>query len=170
MKKFFCIKLLCLLSVLLSINEAYSTTIQNKKAVKPSPPAKNSTIRAYTESERWTYYGGDEFNDNEIDTSKWSLYDNNNTYGQPQGMIQFYNASQVSETTDSQGNGVLVITSKRMKGKTITTPDGASYEAWNSGFITSGGRYAPKPTKVFAERSEERRVGKECRSRWSPYH
>ena len=24
--------------------------------------------------------------------------------------------------------------------------------------------------KVDAERSEERRVGKECRSRWSPYH
>ena len=24
--------------------------------------------------------------------------------------------------------------------------------------------------KVFTERSEERRVGKECRSRWSPYH
>ena len=23
---------------------------------------------------------------------------------------------------------------------------------------------------VFAGRSEERRVGKECRSRWSPYH
>ena len=23
---------------------------------------------------------------------------------------------------------------------------------------------------IFAERSEERRVGKECRSRWSPYH
>ena len=22
----------------------------------------------------------------------------------------------------------------------------------------------------FADRSEERRVGKECRSRWSPYH
>ena len=22
----------------------------------------------------------------------------------------------------------------------------------------------------FAHRSEERRVGKECRSRWSPYH
>ena len=25
-------------------------------------------------------------------------------------------------------------------------------------------------TDVEAERSEERRVGKECRSRWSPYH
>ena len=24
--------------------------------------------------------------------------------------------------------------------------------------------------RVLAERSEERRVGKECRSRWSPYH
>src|SRR5215216_7339044 len=26
------------------------------------------------------------------------------------------------------------------------------------------------PVWGFAERSEERRVGKECRSRWSPYH
>ena len=25
-------------------------------------------------------------------------------------------------------------------------------------------------TAMFATRSEERRVGKECRSRWSPYH
>ena len=25
-------------------------------------------------------------------------------------------------------------------------------------------------TPVFEHRSEERRVGKECRSRWSPYH
>ena len=24
--------------------------------------------------------------------------------------------------------------------------------------------------KVLVDRSEERRVGKECRSRWSPYH
>ena len=24
--------------------------------------------------------------------------------------------------------------------------------------------------QILAERSEERRVGKECRSRWSPYH
>ena len=26
------------------------------------------------------------------------------------------------------------------------------------------------PYAVLASRSEERRVGKECRSRWSPYH
>ena len=27
-----------------------------------------------------------------------------------------------------------------------------------------------KPKKMIKIRSEERRVGKECRSRWSPYH
>ena len=27
-----------------------------------------------------------------------------------------------------------------------------------------------EPAEAAAERSEERRVGKECRSRWSPYH
>src|SRR5882762_7272035 len=29
---------------------------------------------------------------------------------------------------------------------------------------------APQPTPQSGVRSEERRVGKECRSRWSPYH
>ena len=29
---------------------------------------------------------------------------------------------------------------------------------------------AVAPLEYEAERSEERRVGKECRSRWSPYH
>src|SRR3712207_7616818 len=33
------------------------------------------------------------------------------------------------------------------------------------------GAPAPLPTDLpVGERSEERRVGKECRSRWSPYH
>ena len=29
---------------------------------------------------------------------------------------------------------------------------------------------ANAPSALFLARSEERRVGKECRSRWSPYH
>ena len=34
-----------------------------------------------------------------------------------------------------------------------------------------GGAFAVKPPLVIRLlRSEERRVGKECRSRWSPYH
>ena len=31
-------------------------------------------------------------------------------------------------------------------------------------------QYIPKTTSSYGGRSEERRVGKECRSRWSPYH
>ena len=30
--------------------------------------------------------------------------------------------------------------------------------------------YASKTLEIYRDRSEERRVGKECRSRWSPYH
>src|SRR5476651_1277059 len=35
--------------------------------------------------------------------------------------------------------------------------------------IAEGGRRM-RPVVVPSSRSEERRVGKECRSRWSPYH
>src|SRR5260370_36710762 len=31
-------------------------------------------------------------------------------------------------------------------------------------------RYSPPAAGQYSYRSEERRVGKECRSRWSPYH
>ena len=37
-------------------------------------------------------------------------------------------------------------------------------------FLTHGHRYSVKYTLDALLRSEERRVGKECRSRWSPYH
>ena len=54
------------------------------------------------------------------------------------------------------------------------------YKNIESAFSRKGGYYGMKP-KEFAglingmgmswkSRSEERRVGKECRSRWSPYH
>ena len=40
-----------------------------------------------------------------------------------------------------------------------------------SGAITVISREDGSGTRgAFIERSEERRVGKECRSRWSPYH
>ena len=32
------------------------------------------------------------------------------------------------------------------------------------------GKVAIQKDTTFSQRSEERRVGKECRSRWSPYH
>ena len=52
-------------------------------------------------------------------------------------------------------------------------------QAWTTGRAGIGGvAFAKKPEEVRAHtkrmlamaRSEERRVGKECRSRWSPYH
>ncbi len=40
--------------------------------------------------------------------------------------------------------------------------------------LTGDSRMANDPSQVIGSpgmgRSEERRVGKECRSRWSPYH
>ena len=39
----------------------------------------------------------------------------------------------------------------------------------NEIYIKSGTDYK-EMTKELLARSEERRVGKECRSRWSPYH
>ena len=36
--------------------------------------------------------------------------------------------------------------------------------------IFFGYTQCPDVCPITAERSEERRVGKECRSRWSPYH
>src|SRR2546422_4960100 len=43
------------------------------------------------------------------------------------------------------------------------------------GYAATGMYYSPdtkryKPADFICDRSEERRVGKECRSRWSPYH
>ena len=41
---------------------------------------------------------------------------------------------------------------------------------WEIGLVNLRGENHPSHKLSSAERSEERRVGKECRSRWSPYH
>src|SRR3989442_3116601 len=43
-------------------------------------------------------------------------------------------------------------------------------EAKALGFHTKPGLIGPVTFLLLGKRSEERRVGKECRSRWSPYH
>ena len=43
-------------------------------------------------------------------------------------------------------------------GQTVNMNEITDYRTWQKG------------GEIVAERSEERRVGKECRSRWSPYH
>ena len=49
--------------------------------------------------------------------------------------------------------------------------DGLEEEnAADGGFGAGLARLWEKGCESFLDRSEERRVGKECRSRWSPYH
>ena len=45
-------------------------------------------------------------------------------------------------------------------GATLGTPDGVEVRDVRGAVVAPG----------LVDRSEERRVGKECRSRWSPYH
>src|ERR1035441_10197026 len=57
----------------------------------------------------------------------------------------------------------------------IQTVNGAVYRfedsPVNTGRVTGTTNFVEtNPLAVNAARSEERRVGKECRSRWSPYH
>src|SRR5256886_4150540 len=48
------------------------------------------------------------------------------------------------------------------------------WRPWTKQEIEASERAASEPRTIFEplakKRSEERRVGKECRSRWSPYH
>ena len=45
-----------------------------------------------------------------------------------------------------------------------------SLSSYRDKFILKGGMLVAAMVGLDARRSEERRVGKECRSRWSPYH
>ena len=61
-----------------------------------------------------------------------------------------------------EGNEPVVIANSEGK---RTTPSVVA-------FVDGGERKVGDPAKrqAITNRSEERRVGKECRSRWSPYH
>src|ERR1017187_10594489 len=55
---------------------------------------------------------------------------------------------------------------------THRTPSHSSKKAVSSGPCNrmSNRKFSPSKTAINVSRSDERRVGKECRSRWSPYH
>ena len=56
----------------------------------------------------------------------------------------------------------------KLRGRTIHVPE-STYRASGINFMGSRIKSLLFTTDVLC-RSEERRVGKECRSRWSPYH
>ena len=53
-----------------------------------------------------------------------------------------------------------------VEGLILKSPNDHDFPKWKGELFVGGRRYGD----VFEKRSEERRVGKECRSRWSPYH
>ena len=61
-----------------------------------------------------------------------------------------------------------------MRKNTESMMKGAALGLLAGGAVGAAGAYVaqknPKEMKKMMKRSEERRVGKECRSRWSPYH
>ena len=59
---------------------------------------------------------------------------------------------------------------KQLRG--MGTGEGAEYIPYitTSEFNSRGTTSVTTDWKTGRQRSEERRVGKECRSRWSPYH
>ena len=52
----------------------------------------------------------------------------------------------------------------------VTVKNGKRPVPWTRALRMSGNPLVPPLGEVLDRRSEERRVGKECRSRWSPYH
>ena len=52
----------------------------------------------------------------------------------------------------------------------FAAPFGAQSEAEFAAWLHDVGKYSDAFQMRLKGRSEERRVGKECRSRWSPYH
>ena len=72
----------------------------------------------------------------------------------------------VSTTTWAVGN----LGKANQKKHAYTNEDvWAAYEGFNNTLLDSN-KYIYKTNSSYPSRSEERRVGKECRSRWSPYH
>src|SRR2546427_12254845 len=72
-------------------------------------------------------------------------------------------APGVTEIAGREGNVTLRFASGTVVDVLLTTP-----ERFGLDWIRATG--SPDHVAALETRSEERRVGKECRSRWSPYH
>ena len=93
-----------------------------------------------------------------------------------EGMIS-WNATQPEEARHGPDNGMAQITLGEPASE--ARPDARPDPGFPPGVAYVDGRFCPiSEAKISvldwgflrSDRSEERRVGKECRSRWSPYH
>ena len=88
----------------------------------------------------------------------------------------FVNGARVTETVAGSGD-VVTFGKVAFRVREVTPPHAQpKVDSGASTFGTSPPpgativRNMPAEAELIKERSEERRVGKECRSRWSPYH
>ena len=65
---------------------------------------------------------------------------------------------------------ILFLSGCKEQKKNATTVQTPATHTDSYALIKSWGEYVRKGEYEILIRSEERRVGKECRSRWSPYH
>ena len=80
--------------------------------------------------------------------------------------MALFAASNIACAIESFGKrGYARLTSLRCSGPESSRPSASTRPRWAPRPPACAG---PEPTRLT--RSEERRVGKECRSRWSPYH
>jgi len=78
-------------------------------------------------------------------------------------LLQVRGAGSIRDTAGQQAaRDVIAAVSATYRVTNIRSP----FDSGNGGQVSRDGRSA----LVLFQRSEERRVGKECRSRWSPYH
>src|SRR6266446_4704760 len=84
-----------------------------------------------------------------------------------------------SQQQDSQRARILLLCAEGLPNKEVASQErvsAATVGKWRKRFAKerlAGLMDAPRagaPRKISDQRVEERRVGKECRSRWSPYH
>ena len=82
-----------------------------------------------------------------------------------------YSSKPINSSSYYVGNGMWCTDYVHSRRPDVAVYGNASY-GWISSAQAAGKSTgsAPRAGAVARSRSEERRVGKECRSRWSPYH
>ena len=81
-----------------------------------------------------------------------------------------YSGLRLSKKAVKQGEELTVSFQIKNTGKVDGAEIAQVYVAAPDSVIFKAPKELRGFAKVFLKRSEERRVGKECRSRWSPYH
>ena len=102
-----------------------------------------------------------------------------NDAGERQSSVEYHNLvvwsklAEICKNLLHKGNKIYV--EGRLQTRDWQTKDGQARRSTeivveNMILLTRPGRAPWKAPPIPDDRSEERRVGKECRSRWSPYH